>query len=80
MSDGNKKLLEITLVPVSDSTFNVEIYEPETGEFKLIKCHDNGASVDAENQQITDEIRSWVSMMRDESDAFEDELNLDGSH
>lgn len=66
MEERNKKLLEVTLVLVSNDTFDVEIYEPETGEFSLIKCHDSGEFVEAENQQIADEIRSWVSMMRED--------------
>lgn len=66
MNENNKKLLEISLVLVSDNTFDVEIYEPESGDFNIIKCHDDGHTVDAENQQIADEIRSWVSMLREE--------------
>ena len=66
MNEQNKKLLEVTLVLVSNDTFDVEIYEPETGEFNLIKCHDNGELIEVENQKIADEIRSWVSMMREE--------------
>lgn len=63
---NNKKLLEISLVLVSDNTFNVEIFEPESGEFNIVKCHDDGQAVEAENKRIVDEIRLWVSMMREE--------------
>lgn len=66
MNENKKKLLEISLVLVSDNEFDVEIYEPESGEFNIVKCHDDGYIVEAENQQIVDEIRSWVSMMREE--------------
>lgn len=66
MDKNNKKLLEISLILVSDNTFDIEIYEPQSGEFSIIKCHDDGHMVEAENKQIIDEIRSWVSMMREE--------------
>lgn len=66
MNENNKKLLEISLVLVSDNTFDVEIYEPESGEFNIVKCHDDGHTVETENKQLADEIRSWVSMMREE--------------
>lgn len=66
MNENKKKLLEISLVLVSDNEFDVEIYEPESGEFNIVKCHDDGHMAEAENQQIVDEIRSWVSMLREE--------------
>lgn len=66
MNGNNKKLLEVTLVLAADNTFDVEIYEPESGELNIVKCHDEGHTIEAENQQIVDEIRSWVSMMREE--------------
>ena len=68
-----KRLLEITLVSTSENTFDVEIYEPETGDFISIPCHDNGDSVDAENEKITDEIRSWVDFMRESSEGQEEQ-------
>ena len=66
MIENTKKLLEITLVLTSDNTFNIEVYEPESGEFKIINCNDNGALTENENKQITSEIRSWISLMREE--------------
>lgn len=72
MNEQNKRTLEIKLILVSDNTFDVEIHEPETGEFQLIKCHDNGNSIEAENKQITDEIRSWVNIMREEAEEDEE--------
>lgn len=61
----NKKSLEITLVSTSENTFDVEIYEPESGEFKCVSCHDSGSDLDEENSQIIKEIRSWASIMRE---------------
>lgn len=62
----SSKTLEITLVLVSDNTFNVEVYEPESGDLKIIKCHDSGELNEVENKKITDEFRSWVSIMRED--------------
>lgn len=64
MSTGNKKTLKITLVAVSDNTFDIEVYEPESGETRLIKCSDNG-----DMTEFNEEILSWVSIMRDEIEA-----------
>lgn len=61
MSQENKKTLEITLVTISDNTFDAEVYEPESGEFRHIKCSDN-----EDLTELNEEIRSWVSIMRDE--------------
>ena len=69
-----KRLLEITLVSTSENTFDVEIYEPETGDFISIPCHDNGDSVDDENKKITDEIRSWVDFMREETEESDEQI------
>lgn len=63
MNVMNKKLLEITLTITSNNTFDVDVYEPESGEYKIIKCHDSGESNAIENMEITSEIRSWVRLM-----------------
>lgn len=68
MLTENKKTLEITLTTTSDNTFDVEVYEPESGEYRLIKCSDNGNLA-----ELNEEILSWVSIMRDEA---EEEHNL----
>lgn len=70
-----KKILEITLVPTSEDTFDVEIYEPESGDYIRVECHDKGDTVDAENKKIIEELRSWVSLMREDS---EDECEAEG--
>ena len=67
------RLLEITLVLTSDNTFDVEIYEPETGEIDIVKCHDSGPTVEQENYKIAEEIRSWISIMRDCAEYEEEE-------
>lgn len=63
MSTENKKTLKITLVTTSDNTFDIEVYEPESGETRLIKCSDNG-----DMTEFSEEILSWVSIMRDEAE------------
>ena len=68
-----KRVLEITLVPTSEDTFDVEIYEPESGDFNRIECHDKGDTLDAENKKIIEELRSWVSLMRED---LEDECEV----
>ena len=63
-----KKTLEIDIVLTSDSTFDLEFYEPESGEFKRISCKDNPDAFTEvhENTAIGNEIRSWVSLLREE--------------
>ena len=61
----NEKNLEVKIVLVSKDAFDLEIYEPESGEFKRIKCHDSGPTCETENQEIIEEIRSWVSITRE---------------
>ena len=63
-----KKKLEIDIVLTSDNTFDLEIYEPESGDFKRIECHYYGERVEGENNKITDEIRSWAEMMLEDQD------------
>lgn len=63
-----KKKLEIDIVLTSDSTFDLEIYEPESGDFNRIECHYDGERVDTENCIIVGEIRSWAEMMLEEQD------------
>lgn len=62
-------VLEITIKTTSKTTFDVEVHEPESGEFTRIACHDNGTTIDAENEEIINEIRSWVSLLREKEDA-----------
>lgn len=63
MATENKKTLKITLTTTSDNTFDIEVYEPESGEHRLIKCTDNG-----DLTEFNEEILSWVSIMRDETE------------
>lgn len=58
------RTLEITLRLTSETTFDVEIHEPETGDFVRIPCTDAGASIVAENARIAAEIRYWVRTAR----------------
>ena len=77
MATENKKTLKITLTPISDNTFDIEVYEPESGEYRLIKCSDDG-----DLTEFNEEIMSWVSIMRDEAEQ-ENELTypeLEGIH
>ena len=65
MEQENKMELEVTLILTSDNTFDIEFYEPESGCFTRIACHDEGNQTAMEDIQITEEIRSWVSIMRE---------------
>lgn len=60
------KQLEISLVITSKDTFDIEIYEPESGDCVTINCHDKGEEIHTENEKIANEIRSWISIIRDE--------------
>lgn len=59
------RLLEITLKITSDTTFDVEIYEPQSGDFTRIPCNDSGNLCGEENARIASEIRSWIMDMRE---------------
>lgn len=63
-----KKKLEIDIVLTSDNTFDLELYEPESGDFQRISCKDNPDAFTEvhENTAIGNEIRSWVSLLREE--------------
>ena len=63
-----KKKLEIDIVLTSDNTFDLELYEPESGDFQRIECHYDGEHIEAENNKITDEIRSWAEMLLEEKE------------
>ena len=63
-----KKKLEIDIVLTSDNTFDLEFYEPESGDFQRIECHYDGEHIEAENKKITDEIRSWAEMLLEEKE------------
>lgn len=67
MSTENKKTLKITLVSTSDNTFDIEVYEPESGETRIIQCSDNG-----DLTEFNEEILSWVSIMRDEAEEMKE--------
>ena len=60
-----KRNLEISIVLTSSNTFDVQIYEPETGDYSVVRCHDTGDSVQDENERVMREIRSWVSILRE---------------
>lgn len=61
-----KRLLEIALVLTSDDTFDIEVYEPGTGERSCINCHDSGDWASVDNTRIVAMIRSRIREMRDE--------------
>lgn len=67
LEDGmHRKLVEVTVVLTSDSTFDLEFYEPESGDF----VRHSGKDTDGPelSQRMGNEILSWVSIMRDELD------------
>ena len=63
-----KKKLEIDIVLTSDNTFDLELYEPESGDFQRIECHYDCEHIETENKKITDEIRSWAEMLLEEKE------------
>lgn len=66
------KTLEITIRPLSNSAFCLEIYEPESGDYTDITCHDIGDTIEEENRKIINEIRSWVYLLRDNIEGMEE--------
>lgn len=65
-----EKNLEIKIVLTSDTEFDVEFYEPETGSFDRVTCHDSGILThqewQQENNNLAAEIRFWVENMRED--------------
>lgn len=63
-----EKHLEVTIVLTSENTFDVEFYEPESGCFNRISCHDIGETDHLqnkiENTKLAMEIHSWVGILR----------------
>lgn len=70
--DFPTKNLVITIRPLSNSAFCLEIYEPESGEYTEITCHDTGDTIEEENRKIINEIRSLVSLLRDNIEGMEE--------
>lgn len=60
------KLLEITLV-VRNDNFDVDIHEPESGDFVSATFTDDDKYSDMD-RFIGNEIRSWINLMKDEMD------------
>lgn len=58
------RLLEITLV-VRHDNFDVDIYEPESGDFVSATFTDDDKYSDMDSF-LGNEIRSWISLMKDE--------------
>lgn len=67
-----KRTLELTLKLVSDTEFEVQVYEPETSDYVEFVCHDE--MTDTEKTKLLDEIVSWVDILREET-VFESEDN-----
>lgn len=59
-----QKTIEVTIKLTSDTTFDMEFHDPESGDFTRISG-DDFAGI-ALNNRIGRELRSWVSLMRDE--------------
>lgn len=67
------KNLEVTIQITSENTFDVLFYEPESGDHVRYECHDDGPDILRENRMLSAEIRSWVSLLREEMEDDEDE-------
>lgn len=66
-----QKTIEVTIKLTSDTTFDMEFHEPESGDFNCISGYDtDGMEL---NNRIASELRSWISLMRDEQEEQEDE-------
>ena len=59
-----QKTIEVTIKLTSDTTFDMEFYEPESGDHICIEGDDSydGSLID----RVGTELLSWVSLMRDE--------------
>lgn len=63
-----EKTFTLTITLTSPNTFDVMFDEHESGETVTYSCHDAGKYVSQENTDLINEIRSWVSLMRDEQE------------
>lgn len=66
-----KKHLDVDIEIVSDTEFAITFCEPESGSTSIIYYHDDGTP--AEDKRIIAEIRSWLSILREENDFDIDE-------
>lgn len=62
-----EKTLTLTITLTSPNTFDVMFDEHESGDSVTYSCHDAGKYVSQENTDLINEIRSWVSLMREET-------------
>ena len=59
--------LTLSIYLTSPETFDVVITEPESMSQETIPCHFNGKTLTAENIALIAEIRSWASMVLEET-------------
>lgn len=59
-----EKTINVKITLISESEFNLYFCEAETGNSVGFICHDQETA--DENRKIVNEIRSWVSLMREE--------------
>lgn len=58
--------IEVTIKLTSDTTFDMEFHEPESGDFTRISgCDSDGMEL---YSRIASELRSWINLMRDEQE------------
>lgn len=62
------KLLEVTIRPTGKDTYDVEFYEPESGDF--VRYESNRLDFD---HMLAAEIKSWASILRDEMEDEEED-------
>ena len=60
--------LTLSINLTSPDTFDVTITEPESMSQKIIPCHFNGETMMSENIALIAEIRSWASMVLENSE------------
>lgn len=62
------KLLEVTIRPTGKDTYDVEFYEPESGDFVRYKSGEPHF-----DRMLAAEIKAWASILHDEMEDEEEE-------
>lgn len=62
-----ERMLELT-IRVNDDNFEVDVYEPESGDVVQFQCPYSPDEHPEFDKAIGDEIYSWISLWKDECD------------
>ena len=66
--ESGTKLLEVTIRLTGKNTYDVEFYEPESGDFMKYSSESQNFG-----KFLEEEIRSWASILRDEMEEEEED-------